>query len=128
MGLFDRVAHTKAQLIRTLVELDADGEGFAGAYGLYREIAREELKQTLRVLIEHFKDEDEAYYYSLLDDFYVLHGNIKTKLTVEKLHKIMVLDIGFETYCKRQTGLVQYAAYKTQIKDTELLEAAIKLL
>lgn len=124
---WDRVAHNKRNVMQQMIVMNVTDEKFASSYGLYKEITRESLKHTFVVIKENFVNEDEAYYYSLLDDFYVINDARNALLTVEQLAKLMVIDEGLETYCKRQLGLVQYAAYKTKLKNTELIKQALAL-
>lgn len=121
----------KVELTKKILNAQIGSNEFGTAYIEYKALFTGHIKSTWGSIKTEYSDEDEAYFYKLLADFFVTSLLFDMGMTADRLAGIMRIDDGFRLYCKKHTGKGKSFGsleYSKMLEHTDVIEAALKLV
>lgn len=131
MGKLENFVKDKVELTNKILNAKIGSTEFNGAYTAYKGLFTDHIKNTWSNIKDEYSDEDEAYFYKLLADFFVTSLLFDSGMTADRLAGIMRIDKGLANYCRKQTGKGKSFGslqYSKMLEHTEMIEAALAQL
>jgi hypothetical protein len=131
MGKLEDFVKKKSELTNKILDTQIGSSEFVTAYKEYKTLFTSQIANTWSNIKTEYSDEDEAYFYKLLADFFVTSLVFDMGMTAERLAGIMRIDKGLHRYCKKQTSNGKSfcsLVYSKMLEHTAMIEDALKQL
>jgi hypothetical protein len=129
MGKLEDFVKKKSELTNKILDTQIGSSEFVAAYKEYKTLFTSQIANTWSNIKTEYSDEDEAYFYKLLADFFVTSLVFDMGMTAERLAGIMRIDKGLHRYCKKQTSKGKSFGsleYSKMLEHTAMIEDALK--